>query len=412
LDPKEVGITRFEKIRRMQHQPMPMAFPKTDVQLGLTKVFMRKPPHDALEAHRVFHQSASVTMIQCWMRGMEQRKKYLIIQDSCLTIQRCYRGYKGRERWTKLRRETASLLLTNHYRMQISRRKYNRARKGTISLQAQFRGRTTRRMLAAIELETAYRKYLCRKKFLKLKSAVIALQCRIRVKMAKKVMRSLMGEQKDIGKLRENNERLKMEMNSLKAMLAAQAKEDASNLAHTKELDAKQNEINRLEKRVAELEKQVEEEKAIIAKLESDLSAQKEQTALVAASAHGHGNEPGHRKKKSSGSVDLDATSTHHVPHHVSHPPANYVSPDVLAKHKKHVAKLEEELRAERKLRREADGEIIKLRAAINGVQLNEAEVNDLLAQKLHEEPTVNDAIRYVIPSSEWKFVACYIHVC
>eukprot|EP00529_Nitzschia_sp_RCC80_P006562 CAMPEP_0113451262 /NCGR_PEP_ID=MMETSP0014_2-20120614/6248_1 /TAXON_ID=2857 /ORGANISM="Nitzschia sp." /LENGTH=1572 /DNA_ID=CAMNT_0000342613 /DNA_START=332 /DNA_END=5050 /DNA_ORIENTATION=- /assembly_acc=CAM_ASM_000159 len=390
LDPKEEGITRFEKIRRMQHQPMPMAFPKTDVQLGLTKVFMRKPPHDALEAHRVFHQSASVTMIQCWMRGMEQRKKYLITQDACLTIQRCFRGYKGRERWTKLRRETASLLLTNHYRMQISRRKYNRARTGTVTLQAHFRGLQTRRMLAAIKIETAYRKYVCRKNFLKFKSAVIALQCRIRVKMAKKFTKSLMGEQKDIGKLRENNERLKMEMNSLKAMLAAQAKEDASNLAHTKELDAKQDEIDRLEKRVAELEKKLEEEKAIIAKLEADLASEKENASLLAASTH---HEPGHRKKRSSGSVDLDAGSSHHVPHHVSHPPGNYISPDVLAKHKKHLSKLEEELKAERKLRREADGEIIKLRAAINGVQLNEAEVNDLLAQKLQEAPSTTDAI-------------------
>lgn len=101
LDPKEAGINRFEKIRRMQRQPIPMTFPQTDVQLGLTKVFMRKPPHDALEANRVFHQSASATMIQCWVRGLERRKTYLITQDAIVTMQRCYRGYKGRERYGK-----------------------------------------------------------------------------------------------------------------------------------------------------------------------------------------------------------------------------------------------------------------------------------------------------------------------
>ena len=99
LDPKEDGISRFEKIRRMQTQPMPMQFPKTDVQLGLTKVFMRKPPHDALEAHRVFHQAASATMIQCWVRGLERRKSYFILLDAIVTVQRCYRGYKGRARY-------------------------------------------------------------------------------------------------------------------------------------------------------------------------------------------------------------------------------------------------------------------------------------------------------------------------
>ena len=98
LDPKEPGITKFEKIRRMQHQPIPMVFPQSDVQLGLNKVFMRKPPHDALEAHRVFHQAASATLIQCWVRGLEQRRKYLIFDDAVCTVQRWYRGCRGSSR--------------------------------------------------------------------------------------------------------------------------------------------------------------------------------------------------------------------------------------------------------------------------------------------------------------------------
>ena len=98
MDPNEPGIARFEKIRRMRHQPIPMSFPRADVQLGLTKVFMRKPPHDALEAHRVFHQTASATLIQCWLRGLEKRKQYYDLLDAVSTVQRCYRGYKGRAR--------------------------------------------------------------------------------------------------------------------------------------------------------------------------------------------------------------------------------------------------------------------------------------------------------------------------
>jgi len=99
LDPNEAGITRSEKIRRMQHQPMAMKFPKTDVQLGKTKVFMRKHPHDCLEAHRVFHQHASATVIQCWGRGLAAQHEYYIVQDAIQTIQRVYRGSKGRERY-------------------------------------------------------------------------------------------------------------------------------------------------------------------------------------------------------------------------------------------------------------------------------------------------------------------------
>ena len=75
--------------------------------------------------------------------------------------------------------------------------------------------------------------------------------------------------------------------------------------------------------------------------------------------------------------------------------PANYVSPEVVAKHRAQLVRYEEELRAERKLRRNADGEIIKLRAAINGVQLNDSEVDELLAQKLDAEPR-KASTRYV----------------
>jgi myosin heavy subunit len=258
-------------------------------------------------------------------------------------------------------------------------------------MQARFRGITTRREMAAVKLETFYRMNKRRKNFAMLKSAVIALQCRTRVKIAKTSLKGLMGEQKDIGKLKENNERLKMEMNSLKAMLAAQAKEDASNLAHTQELEAKQLEIGSLEKRVSELEKQLAEEKAIIERLEAELQAEKENNSMNAGSVHVH-----HHKR--SGISPAVAKAAVEVDPNLQLPnlPANYVSPEVLAKHKRHLAKLEEELRAERLHRREADGEIIKLRAAINGVQLNEAEVQDLLAQKLQTEPSATGSLRYV----------------
>jgi myosin V len=103
LDPKETGISRAEKIRRMQNQPMPMVFPLTDVQLGKTKVFMRKHPHDCFEAHRVFQQAACATLIQCWARGLAQQRKLYMIQGAVEIIQRVYRGYKGRKRYVFLR---------------------------------------------------------------------------------------------------------------------------------------------------------------------------------------------------------------------------------------------------------------------------------------------------------------------
>mmetsp|Transcript_6672 Transcript_6672/g.19028 ORF Transcript_6672/g.19028 Transcript_6672/m.19028 type:complete len:1577 (+) Transcript_6672:249-4979(+) len=390
LDPKEAGITRFEKIRRMQHQPIPMSFPKTDVQLGLTKVFMRKPPHDALEAHRVFHQTASATLLQSWLRGLERRKRFFILLDAVSTVQRCYRGYKGRERWNELRKGTAALLLTNFFRMQISRHKYNRAKKGAVTYQAVFRGFQTRRFLAAIKIQKFKRMHTRRKNYRKLKSAVLSLQCKARVIIACKVLKGLKGEQKDIGKLKENNEKLKSEMQSLKAMLAAQAKEDASNSKHAKELEEKQRAVDKLEKRVAQLEHMLASEKAKVERLEADLKTQKEKAAADLANRGSMHRGP----PSPPGSPMHKHKSPHHQPRvsdaelqSMSLPnlPSNYVSPEVVAKHKASVSRLEQRLTEERKLRREADGEIIKLRAALNGVQLNDSEVEALLEQRMQQ---------------------------
>lgn len=266
--------------------------------------------------------------------------------------------------------------------MQISRRRYVTAKKGTSKFQAAFRGVQTRRLLAAIRVATYYRKYRAERAFKMLRSAVIALQCKIRCIMAQKVVAGLKGEQKNIGKLRENNERLKMEMNSLKAMLAAQAKESASNTAHSNELQAKQDEITKLESRVAELESQLAKEKAIIEKLEKDLQTQKEQAAKDLASfrAPPSPTRAGHASPKASkGPVSIDPSSSG-----IQMPsaPSVAVDPEILIKHKKNMSKLEQQLRVEKKLRRDADCEVIKLRAAINGVQLSDAEVKDLLIQK------------------------------
>lgn len=92
-------ISRLNKIRMTQRQPNKMEFPKSDVQLGLTKVFMRKGPHEKLESHRVFHQNASITLIQSWMRCLQQERRYLFMGDAALTLERWYRGCRGRARY-------------------------------------------------------------------------------------------------------------------------------------------------------------------------------------------------------------------------------------------------------------------------------------------------------------------------
>ena len=67
--------------------------------------------------------------------------------------------------------------------------------------------------------------------------------------------------------------------------------------------------------------------------------------------------------------------------------PSDFISPEVVEHHKAEVAKMEAELDAERQLRRQADGEIIKLRATLNGVDLKQEDIEALMAQQLESAP-------------------------
>ena len=425
LDPNESGISRSEKIRRMQAQPTPMLFPKTDIQLGKTKVFMRKPPHDILEAHRTFHQHASATSIQCWARGLMQERRYLQIIYASRYVQRFYRGCKGRERWWKLRGESAGNLLTNVFRMLIVQKRFTKLRKGTIKLQALYRGRDIRKQQAATEIQKVYRRYTARNNWLKIGSAFIALQCRTRERIANKFYAELKREQKDVGKLKQNNEKLKNEMASLRAMLAAQAKEGESANKNRKELEDKQNEINRLEKRIAELERELEHSKQLVGKLEGELKNQASQFAreredyeqrIDYAASHaptrGPGSPPAPSSLKNVQPIEIAPLSEGGE--------GVTVNPELLAQQRAHVQKIEDQLEAERKLRREADGEIIKLRAAMNGVNLNDGDVSALLSKQKeatpppHSHPKVSDLVkdtRYVDSFSDFAF-ALFVFAC
>ena len=278
-------------------------------------------------------------------------------------------------------------MLTKNFRMLIVLRRFNRAKDGTILFQSLFRGYATRRVLAAIKIQSQYRMRKQHHIFSSIRSATIALQCLQRLGMAKKVLQALKFEQKDIGKLKENNEKLKLEMASLKAMLAAEAKGSATKAASEKELRAKEEEIAKLEKRIVELETELEKEKEMVKKIEKKLQNEKTQsskreeeiTILRQQNQNMKNAVPlppsspiSTPKRKKSASSDAPViTEKIYV--------ERDVDPEELVEQKALVAKLERELERERMSRRTADGEVIRLRAEINGVKLNADEVAALI---------------------------------
>ena len=244
-----------------------------------------------------------------------------------------------------------------------------------------------------------------------LKSATIALQCAARSRVARNVLLELQKEQKDVGKLKINNEKLKQEMASLRAMLAAQAKGAEADAEHETELAAKEEQIKELEARVAAIEKELDAAKKLVEDLEAEVGQQKKLSAQDKEQINklqhvrrydAPVQQQAHTRTVSEGTPNASIAGGM---------PSNYVSPEVVNQHRAHVARLEEKLENERQLRREADGEIIKLRAAINGVKLDEGMVSALLspqeegAQSLKSGATSEESSlvgdekpRYVLP--------------
>jgi myosin heavy subunit len=308
-------------------------------------------------------------------------------------------------RWWKIREEAAGALLTKNFRMLIVLRRFNRAKNGTILLQSLYRGYATRRVLASIKIQAQYRMRKQHHYFTIIRSATIALQCRQRKGMATKVLAALKYEQKDIGKLKENNEKLKLEMASLKAMLAAEANSSATKAASEKVLLAKEEELMKLEKRIAELEAELEKEKEVVKKLEKKLKNEKNQSVKreeeISVLRQQNQNmknsaapfppsspvqSPTRKQLKSQPITPAKTKETSEVVL-----VERQVDPLELAQQKAFVTKLEHDLERERISRRNADGEVIRLRAEINGVKLNDDEVAALI-------PTGNDATKAMRP--------------
>ena len=300
-----------------------------------------------------------------------------------------------KQRWWKLKEEAAGILLTKNFRMLIVLRRFNRAKDGTILFQSLFRGYAARRELAAIRIQSQYRMRKQHYVFGRIRSAAIALQCSHRRGVAKKSLAALKYEQKDIGKLKANNQKLKLEMASLKAMLAAEANSSATKAASEKELRSKEEEIAKLERRIADLEAELEKEREVVKKIEKKLEKERTQSSKreEEISILRQQNQNMKNAVPLAPSSPLQSPSRKKIesipvaPTIVSVPTVvkeevyidRDVDPQELAEQKALVARLEQDLDRERSSRRNADGEVIRLRAEINGVKLNADEVAALI---------------------------------
>lgn len=251
------------------------------IQLGLTKVFLRKTAHDLLEGRRSRRILSAVRRIQSIFRRYIIRSWYCKVLESTALLQRVTRGMIARKLAMSVKNKYAATKLQTAFRMYFWRKRYFRIHHAILLLQSMHRRKKSSRLVVAIRLQfqstrlqRLFRGLLRRKIWRSFRWALIILQNRWRKCMAKALYRKMRLEAKDVGRLQQSNEALKNEIEKLKA----KASEDARNLQLKLEREAQQHasvaknhEIDSLKVEVKELNEKLLIEKHTSRDLETQL---------------------------------------------------------------------------------------------------------------------------------------------
>ena len=275
-----------------------------NIQIGLSKIFLRKQAHDVLEACRARLHARAAKKIQAAYRGYTVRAFYKDMIWAARLLQRVARGMLARTKVFFLRRDRASLLLQSFVRGSAKRQKYIRFRSAVIALQGCVRTRSAKRVVAdkrylhnALRLQRIFRGLFRKFRFLQFRRSVICLQCALRKRVAVRVLKALRVAAKDLGHLKQSNDALKKEIAELRAKAVEDARRNllVQQSRQNEETATKlQTELERLRVELVQAKAMVEMERKFRAESESQTTqlseelraakAQLQKRALFAAS--------------------------------------------------------------------------------------------------------------------------------
>ena len=205
-------------------------FPRQEVQLGLSKVFMRKGAYEMMESCRTRRLGAWARRIQSTWRCMVLWRSYNSMRVMAIWVQRHWRGYRARREFRRLREDHAARVLQAFLRGAAKRIAFVRVRFGVQLAQRVWRGKVARRQMlklrgqaSAVAVQRIWRGHHARREQKAARRLIVAIQCRWRRHLAKKKLRELRAEARSVGKLQQNNDALKAEIEQLKAQAQAQA---------------------------------------------------------------------------------------------------------------------------------------------------------------------------------------------
>lgn len=230
------------------------------VQLGLTKVFLRKLAHDILESRRSRKLLSAAKKIQCFYRGYKIRTWFLLCIRAIVLLQKTFRGYQGRLKAREILWNLCAKKVQTAYRCYRAYWNYSRFLYAVITLQSGYRGNIARREFAQLwffvkgnRLKSIVQMLFARHRYNNYRRAVIAMQCGIRRSMAKSQLKQLRVAAKDVGRLQQSNEALKAEIEMLRAKAAEDALKAQEKLRQEMEVRAQNEKAQELQRLLDEL---------------------------------------------------------------------------------------------------------------------------------------------------------------
>jgi myosin-5 len=256
------------------------------IQVGLTKVFLRKTSYDILESIRFKRCTIATITLQSNFRSYRQKVWYRCILTATALIQRISRGMLARKIALNKRRNKSVIHLQTVFRRFLWEKRYQLFRWVVIKLQSLYRRRvlrkkylTTQKSRKVILLQSLLRMRKCFRSFKNIRKMIIWAQNRWRMRKAKIVLKKLRMEAKDLGKLKQSNDILKQEIELLKQKAADERERLRKELEQQHQAETVKNKESEILELRAKLEEQLlilESEKRLKETIEHKLNALKE----------------------------------------------------------------------------------------------------------------------------------------
>ena len=249
------------------------------IQVGKTKVFLRRRAFDILEKMRKDYMATAAVKVQAIARGYIQLRLYREESAASLQLQCWVRIIIAKRKVQTVREMINARRIQSAYRRHAGRRDYllvlavsrwcQRRHRGAIG---RVRFNELNGVRKAIVIQSNWRSVPHRRRYQKMRTSVVVVQCAVRCRQARLLLKEFKLNSKNLQNVAQERDKLKQQMEEMKMEVerakkaAKKAAEEAAKIkaeasaSSSSELVTLQEEVQRLKGELIETRSQLEEE--------------------------------------------------------------------------------------------------------------------------------------------------------